>query len=158
MKNKPESVQLTISREQYEALVGLLYLGDWVLHAHEVPSSRATEPEQAVIQSILARAGELGLAKLVESVEGSLAPSRAVEDRMQAHVDAYDMMTMWEELVMALGQRDAERAVGKTALQKMSPNQRAETLMKHEAFWAEEFEQHGLARLVVADPGPRNGA
>jgi hypothetical protein len=158
MKNKAESVQLTLSREQYEALVGLLYLGDWVLHSHEVPDPQSTAPEQAVIQSILARAREVGFADLVEERDGEIGPSRVLEDRMSPYINAYDALTMWDELVMALAQRDAERAVGLKALEKMTPVQRAETFMKHEEFWAEEFEQHGLERLVVADPGPRNGA
>jgi hypothetical protein len=153
VKNKTESLQLTLSREQFETLVGLLYLGDWVLHAHEVPGSGDDTPEHELMRSVMTLAKGMGFVELVFEDETAIGPSRLVEDRMQPHIDAYDAQTMWDELVLALGQRDAERSVGLEALQNMSPNQRAETLIKHEEFWAEEFEQHGLERLVVADRG-----
>lgn len=155
-KKKFESLQLTIDREQYEALVGLLYLGDWVLHAHEVADTSQTAPEQAVMRSILAHAKAMGAAELVDDIDGEPAPSRVVEDRMQPHIDAYDVQTMWDELVLALGQRDAERSLGLEALQTMPAPRRVESLLKHEEFWASEFEQHGLERIVVAGSGSRD--
>jgi hypothetical protein len=152
VKNKTESLQLTLSRKQFETLVGMLYLGDWVLHAHEVPGSRGDTPEQELMRSVLTLAKDMGFVELVFEGNGEFGPSRLLEDRMQPCIDAYDAQTMWDELVLALGQRDAERSVGLEALEKLPPNQRAETLIKHEEFWAEEFEQHGLERLAVADP------
>lgn len=149
-KKTVESLQLSISREQYEALVQLLYLGDWVLHAHEVPDTRESGPHQEVMRSILSHAGELGARKLVDDTDGEPAPSRFLEDQMHPHIQAYDTQTMWEELIMALGERDAGRSLGPEALNGMPATQRVEALLKHEETWANEFEQHGLERIHIA--------
>jgi hypothetical protein len=145
-------MQLSISREQYAALVDLLYLADWMLHAHEVEDTPNTAPYRAIIRSILAHAGEMQAHELVDRIDGEPVPSRVVEDRMQPFIEAYDDQTMWDELSFALGRRDAERALGEDALREMPANERVEALLKHEEFWENEFHRHGLERIGVSDP------
>ena len=145
-------MQLSINREQYAALVDLLYLADWMLHAHEIEDTPETAPYRAIIRSILAHAREMQAQELADRIEGEPVPSRVVEDRMQPIIEAYDGRTMWDELSFALGRRDAERSLGRDALQEMPANQRVEALLKHEESWENEFHQHGLERIVVAEP------
>jgi hypothetical protein len=151
-------MQVSLSRQQYSALVDLLYLADWILHSNDVTSTPKTAHYKALVGYLLTKAQEMGAGELVDLVDGEPAPSRVVEDRMQPLIEAYDEQSMWDELAMALGRRDAERSLGREALRKMPANQKVEALLKHEEHWENEFHQHGLERIVVADPARGNGA
>lgn len=151
-------MQLSISRKQYSALVDLLYLADWLLHSNDVTRTPATAHYKELVEVILGHAKEIGAAELVDQVDGEPAPSRLVEDRMQPFIEAYDEQSMWDELAMALGRRDAERSLGQEALRSMPASKKVEVLLQHEERWENEFHHHGLERIVVADPGRDSGA
>ena len=153
-----ESLQLPLSRAQYDALVDLLYLADWMLHSNDVAPAPETAHYRALVEYILAQASDSGAGGLVDHVDGEPAPSLVVENRMQPFIEAYDEQSMWDELAMGLGRRDAERSLGRDALRKMPANQRVEALLKHEERWENEFHQHGLDRIVIADSDSGKGA
>jgi hypothetical protein len=144
-------MKISITKKQYGALVDLVYLADWILHAHDVDDRAETQQYRELTQVLLSKAKEAQAEDLVESFKDRLYPSRIVEERMQAVIDTYDETSMWEELISALALRDARHAVGEKVLHHLPGEERLEVLCKHEEPWAKEFEENGVSRLVVSE-------
>jgi len=101
------------------------------------------------MQSLMARAEEFGCGDLVVEDQGEWFPTQELENRAEPYIDEFVDQSMWEELIDRLARRDAQRAIGRAALEQLPLSSRFQVLGEHAAPWAEEFEQRGLTRLTI---------
>lgn len=144
-------MQIEFTQREYKALLEMIYLADWMLHAHA--EDTADDACTALGQKILARAREFGCGERVEfSIalqKYSLSSRFELSQRIQGAIEAYDGATFWAELVDRLSERDLLRAVGADRLAAMAPTERLRAYHDAECPYAEEFETHGLDRLKI---------
>lgn len=156
-------MKLDITKEEYRDLLDLLYMGNWVLHAHKTEEDPRTKPYDAVIQKIYSSAGTAEFDTLIEydPRDGRYYPAPEFEDTTKAvgFIDEFADDSFWDELVFRLAERDAaRRAGGYEKLRLLSPDERTELLVPVEEHYSDEFYQNGLDHLVIAkEYGPGGG-
>ncbi|MCL6614132.1 MAG: hypothetical protein K6U03_05905 [Firmicutes bacterium] len=140
-------MQINLTPEQYEILIKLVYLGNWVVNGALTPDERLPDFDE-VEELVYAQAG--GLAEemgLVRDEKGRFFPSAALEDELMEFIDDYEEDCFWDHLSQRLAYRDLVEELGEEAVEMMPPNERAEALYRHEERYDREFEESGLEDL-----------
>ena len=146
-------MKINITKKEYRLLLDILYLGDWMLTAHDDQEAPEKEKYQDVIQKFYSYAKEMGYENLIEADKASnkYYETREYEDTGGTHeiIDTYNNATFWDELVLELAMRDAKEKVGNDAFKKMSPEERIHLLYTLEEQYHDEFAANDLANLRV---------
>ena len=143
-------MKITLSNAEYRLLIELLYLGEWMVSAHDENQPGAPAGKyDALLQKLLSYANEPELAGLVERLpeDGKLYPTRQVEDSMLEVIYEYDEESFWMELVERLVERDV-RATQPDG-QRPQIKEYMELAGPIEDRYVREFETHGLERLKL---------
>ena len=156
-------MKIDITTEEYRDLLDLLYIGNWVLHAHKTEEAPRTKSYDTVIQKIYSSADAAGFGPLIEydTRDRRYYPSPEFEDSTKAigFIDEFVDDSFWDELVFRLAERDVARRVsGYEQLRLLSPDDRTALLTPAEEHYSDEFYQNGLDHLVIAEeygPGAR---
>jgi hypothetical protein len=146
-----QNVDLSLSRNEFETLVKLAYLGNWVANAAREENEELA-PYARLEQVVFKRAAEAGLTELVEySDEHALYfPTDALEEAEAEHITDYDDAQFWEELPDRLAMRDMALKYSDKTVAAMDIDEAAEKAQPFmEKYW-NEIEKHGLDRLKVA--------
>ncbi len=139
-------MDITLTKDQYENLMKLVYLGGWLVNSFRTEPIKEFDDLQNHIYSY---AKDAGLEKYVvfDEATGEYFPSDILDDSVDDYIEAYNEDNFWEDLVRSLGQRDFVRHYGRAAIEEM----KSEELVKREdpfiQKYAKEFEQHGLRHL-----------
>jgi hypothetical protein len=122
-------MEIKLTKEQYENLLKLVYLGNWIVNAIR---SGAEGDEQIEKYNQLFPTRELGQ-----------------DPEIEKYLEDYNEEIFWQELAERLGTRDFLRKYGKEAIEKMDPEER---FLKHQEFiikYEEEFEKSGIENLEI---------
>ena len=144
-------MKIHFTKREYRVLLDMIYLADWMLHAHE--SERRQDEYHTLEQKILSLAKEFGCEDLVEHSEScdQYFPTRQQEESkaVQNAVENYNAHTLWDELISRLAERDVLKKFGEDALNRMTGDERANLFWEAEKPYVDEFEINGLDRLRV---------
>ena len=145
-------MKINFTKREYQVLLEMIYLADWMLHAHE-RGGRKKDPYHALEQKLLSLASEFGCEDLVEHSErlNEYFPTEAfVEaDTIQGYIEDYDDATFWDELISRLAERDVSRKHTQEELSGMTGEDRVMTYWRAEMSYAEEFDTNGLERIKI---------
>ena len=149
-------MKIHLSKKEYQTLLDMLYITDWVLHAHQEDASAHTGHYRALMQKLLAEAEAFGLDELVDYKESSdvYVLNRNFADSSSAGqlMSSFENATFWEELVERLARRDFLAHYGKDEALKMPLAERIEKegpfLQKYDG----EFGKNGLKNLHICPP------
>jgi hypothetical protein len=152
-------MHLRLSQQELETLIQMVSLAATVASWNQKESAADYISVFEDLESkILEKAGHSGLGNWIEFDEESqrYRLRREVEERM-FHNECYDEFrneSFWDELAVRLADRDLIRAIGLSAWEKLSEEERrARTTAWEKRYW-EEFTQHGVERVaVLAPPG-----
>ena len=146
-------MKINITKKEYRLLLDILYLGDWMLTAHDQKEMPEKEKHQDVIQKFYSYAEEMGYGNLIEADKtlNRYYETREYEDTSEVDeiIENYNNATFWEELVPRLAMRDAEETEGSGAINKMSPEERIRLLHPMEEQYHEEFMANDLTNLKI---------
>lgn len=146
-------MKINITKKEYRLLLDILYLGDWMLTAHDQEEVPEKEKYQDVIQKFYSYAEEMGYENLIEADKASnkYYETREYEDTSEVNeiIEDYNNAAFWEELVPRLAMRDAEETEGNDAIKKMSPEERIKLLLPLEKRYHEEFMANDLTNLKI---------
>lgn len=137
-------MELKLNKEQYQKLLELVYLGNWMINAYRTDDY--LEEYSDVISNIFSQAEAAGLeGKAVkDETEDKYLPSYDFEESMQDFISDYDGFCFWEELINRLAERDALKEFGSTPLDKIDLeeflNKKSAYLRKYE----QEVEENGI--------------
>jgi len=145
-------MQITLSQDQYEKLMHLVYLGNWLVNSYR--GDRRLEEYDRLAETVLSFAPAAGLQDRVEfdEFEGRYSPSRKFDDEMGKFWEEYDEDVFWNMLVDGLAERDYIRKHGQENLEAVDwedYNKRLEPFLRK---YEKEINQHGLERLEVVFP------
>ena len=148
--NSPKPMKINFTKKQYEDLLKLAYLGNWVVNAHIIKG--APDRFEKLKGYIFSFAKDFGYPEYLDDEDPQMTfPSRTFEDEsgVRELIDAYDKETFWDELVDRLSDRDVHEQVSKEKWEQMNLEERMVRMVQLEKKWSDEFEQHGLTRLRV---------
>lgn len=142
---------LNLNKKQFERLMKVVYLGNWLINANR---DHPIKEYEAIEDLIFSLAGKFGLEKYVvhEPGDGSrYYPSRIFEEETDVDDfhEEYDEQTFWDELGDRLVHRDFVRKYGIKAIQNMTREERWTKLAEFEEYWANEINNHGIERLEI---------
>jgi hypothetical protein len=145
-------MQITITQDQFEKLLHLVYLGNWLVNSYR--GEQRLEEYDKLAETILSFAPAAGLKDKVEfdEFEGRYSPSRNLDEQMGKFWREYDEDVFWNMLVDGLAERDYVRQHGEDNLEAVDwdeYNKRLETFLKK---YEKEIDEHGLERLEVVLP------
>ncbi len=151
-------VKLTMDREQYENLLRLAYLGNWMINGIRTGGEQDEfiEAYNQLLQFLLARAYEAGMDDIVEYSEeyGKWLPTGAFteETEIAEYIDEYNDDNFWEELVYRLAERDFTTRYGEETARAMSLDEYIEKRHPFLEKYEEEVTQNGIENLYLISP------
>lgn len=143
-------VDLSLTRNEYERLLVLSYLGNFMINGI---FKERSETYDEVISKLFAKARESGFGRYVETAEGVSVPSK----EFSGHADVkryrreYDEEIFWDELVRRLADRDMRIEKGAAAIARLSQKQYEELISFYEIPYVEEFDRHGMKRIIIEE-------
>lgn len=144
-------MEIKFTKEQYENLMKLVYLGNWMVNA--IRTDDRVEKYDELKHYIFSFAKDAGLDRYIDYDEksGKYYPSIELEQdaEIEQYMDDYNDENFWEDLIHNLARRDLIEAYGEDAIKKMSLG---ELFEKEEPFiekYADEVETHGIKNLVI---------
>ncbi|MFH1189006.1 MAG: hypothetical protein V1652_04165 [bacterium] len=150
-------MQIDLTKEQYECLVKALetgssvygVLGDCVSDDYKKESD---EMEQ-LQKYFLSFASDFSMGYITEQFDEELIMSDEYSEQLQEAMNDYDDATFWHELMVRLGQRDLERTATEEEKQEMTKNDDLYLDRLNDVYQKleEEFEDHGIERLEIAE-------
>lgn len=148
-------MEIKLTKEQYENLIKLVYLGNWMVNAIRsgAPGDERIKKYDEIEQYIFSFAKDAGLEKYIEFDKefNQFFPTREFEEdpELEQYRQDYDNEIFWQELADRLGSRDFLRQYGEETIKKMSQKER---FLKEQEFiikYEEEFEKNGLNNLEI---------
>lgn len=154
MSDNNDAQIIKFSKEQFLALLKIVYLGNWVANAQrgDVPTNPRLKVYESIENYIFSYAKSFGLAEYVDdelAENGQYFPTRMFEESQDIFelIDEYDDNTFWDELVERLADRDFEKHYTESEIQKMTNGERMNKLYTFIDKWAEEIYQNSLDNL-----------
>lgn len=154
--NNNQQIKIDFTPKQFETLLKLAYLGNWMANAHREgsPEDPQKEEYEEVEDYIFSFARQFGFDEFVDdndAGEGKFYPTRKFEEETDVNElhEEYDEETFWDEIIERLGARDFYRHYPKKVLQKMSRDERVDKLYEFIGKWADEIDEHGIENLEI---------
>lgn len=142
-------MNVKITKDQFEKLLHLAYMGNWVVNGYRSEDPKEEYDEAAGI--VYAHALEAGLKPMIEfdEAEGRYFPAVKLEEELADLIDDYEDWAFWDLLVLKLAERDLVRQVGQEAVDAMGDKEleerRAPFIQKYE----KEIGKHGILNLEI---------
>ncbi|NLB54671.1 MAG: hypothetical protein GX811_02700 [Lentisphaerae bacterium] len=143
-------MKINFTKREYKVLLEMMYLADWMIHAHE--PDRRKDSYRELEQKILSLASEFGYDDLVEYHEdfNEYFHTREFEDdTIRDRIEDYDDATFWDELAYKLAERDVYRKHTEEELARMTREDRALLFFEKERSYTDEFITNGLERIKI---------
>ncbi|MCB1614649.1 MAG: hypothetical protein KDI30_01420 [Pseudomonadales bacterium] len=148
-------MNIELSKQEYRRLLDILYLGQWMLSAHDNEDDPDKAAYDALIQKLYSHAAKFDCDPFIEHSEelDEFWPTRLYEDTSGVfeHVDNYNEETFWDELAHRLAQRDVNNALeqqGKTR-EDLGMEAYITLVTEFEEGYLDIFERYGLERVEV---------
>lgn len=147
--------KLELTRDDFLALLTVMQIADWVLHAHKTEESDDSQDFRDLEQKVFALARSFGCDQLVEYDEQAQQyfPTGEFEERSPGMelIEEFENESFWNELLERLTERDLLRQFGEKALQRLDPETREQREEPYMRLYSEEFATHGVSRLEILD-------
>ena len=145
-------MQIEFTKEQFENLMKLVYLGNWMANAHRTDD--IIEKYEDLESYVFSFAKDFGLEKYVDDEDadkGKFFPTRFFEEKTDINElhDEYDDENFWTELPDRLGERDFFRKYPQKEREKMTQEERFLKMQECIIKWEDELEDNGIERLEI---------
>ncbi|MCC7202117.1 MAG: hypothetical protein IT393_05550 [Nitrospirae bacterium] len=141
-------MEIRFTKEQYEDLVKLVYLGTWMVNAFRT-DDRVKKFDE-LEQYILSYFKEFGLKQSIiydNDLKEYFVAKELEEGELDQYIDDYNNDNFWDELIYRLARRDLIREYGEDKVTKMTWQERLEKEAPFIEKYEEEFEEHGIERI-----------
>ena len=136
--------KIELTDKQFQNLLQLAYMGEWMLQAYE-QADNAGEIDE-LMQKLYESAYRQGNDDIeFDKKMGGYAPCQEFEDDCDAAVEHYDEQTFWEELILRMANRDLQQNGGDKLPPKEFEKKQNELIQKYE----KEFGKNGINNLTL---------
>lgn len=148
-------LKITLTKKQYENLVKMVYLGNWMINSIRSgqEGDEQIEKYNKIEQYIFSFAEEAGMDRYIEFDKklNKFFPTIEFEEEtdIEKYRSEYNNETFWEELIDILAQRDFVKTYGKEQISKMDLVELIEKRYPFEEKYRYEFENYGIENLVI---------
>ncbi len=148
---------IDLTEAQFEKLLRLVYLGNWVINAPR-PEEERLEDYELVMEHLFSYANKFGLSELVQHDETRAIPKPEFEENeeMRTFLSDYSDRSFWMELIGRLAELEAIRQHGVEGLSAMERVERFELLMGLQEGLREIFSTQGLEAIQVTPEASSN--
>ncbi len=145
-------MKIEFTKEQFENLMKLVYLGNWMANAHRMDDR--IEKYEDLESYIFSFAKDFGLEKYADDEkvgDGKFYPTMSFVEETDVHDlhHEYDDDTFWNELPDRLGERDFFEKYSKEERGKMTQEEHFLKMQECIIAWEDELEEYGIERLEV---------
>ena len=142
-------MQITLTKEQYEKLMELVYLGNWMMNSYR--GDERIEEYDRTAEHLLSFAPSSGLQDRVEfdEFEGRYFPSHKFDEDLKPFVDDYDDDVFWNVLIDRLAERDLIRAQGEETVDKMDWEEYSRNIETYIKKYEKEIDESGVEHLEI---------
>lgn len=145
--------EIKLTKQQYEDLVKLVYLGTWMVNS--IRTDDVVEKYEKLEQYILSFVNIFGCGKFIEYDAKSKSYFHNVDfeedEELERYRDEYDDYCFWDGLVDRLARRDFIKTYGEDAIKCMDWKERYQ---KEEPFiekYSREVSGHGIDRMGIQE-------
>ncbi len=147
-------MKINFTKKQFENLLKLVYLGEWMANAHKTDD--VIEKYREMLFYVFSFANEFGFEEYVDNEKvnnGKSYPTRFFEEETDVNElhDEYDDDTFWDELIDRLAHRDLIKEFGIEKVGKMDRKERFTRLCRAEEKYVDEIEKYGIERLGIIE-------
>lgn len=146
-------MKINFTKKQYEDLIKLLHLGNWMINAHRTDDY--VEHYEDLEQYILSFYKDFGMEKHVEYDKefNEYFPTREFEEDtdVDQYKEEYNDCTFWDELIDRLARRDLIKEYGEAAVLSMTMEEIIEKEQPFIQIYEDEFEMYGVDNLEITD-------
>ncbi|MDP2630698.1 MAG: hypothetical protein Q8P56_04790 [Candidatus Uhrbacteria bacterium] len=143
---------LELTPKQYETLLNLAYLGDWMINGIRTEDERIAEYSD-FMQRLFARAQETECGSLVEFDKklNRFFPTAELEEHedVKQYREAYDDEIFWSELIDKLSLRDFMASQEAASLATTTPGDSAKVRSDIIKKYVTEFEKNGINNVII---------
>lgn len=157
MTNNSQKQAIEFTDDQFLALMKAVYLGNWVANAFSIKQMK--EDYDGIEDYVFSQAPKFDLARYMSHEPGDekrYYPTAAFEGETDTRelLDEYTENSIWDELAEWLGKRDFCERYSGAEITAMTQDERFNKIEDCIDLYHEEFEQHGIERLRIAEePG-----
>lgn len=151
-------MEMDLSLEQYETLLKLVYMGDWVISTLQAKDRADDDPDNdtrfaEVVRHVFSYAEKAGLGNIVQIDQNNGEPylTREFEEEsgLVDILEDYEDEVFWQALIERLAHRDFLRHFGESAISAMAIEERIEKETPFHDKWANEFHENGIESIKV---------
>ncbi len=148
-------MKIEFTKDQYENLLKMAYLGNWMINAFREENETTPEYEQ-LEEYLLKHAKDFDLEHLAIEDSGNFFPSADLEadEEMDTYMDEYKDEVFWEQLAYRLSLKDLLNKFGEEELNDMEPEKRFLLISNLEEQYNEELYRTGLENVSIKDFEP----
>ena len=151
----PTDMLINFTKEQYEKLMQLVYLGELVVNYRR--EGTETDPimreHRDLAAHIFSHARDFGLGHHVEydEIERVHYPTHEFAHHSEVNTFRldYNDQVFWDELAARMVERDLERELGRTAFALMDEQERLDREEPAYRRYEQEFDQFGIERIKI---------
>ena len=151
-------MKINFTKKEYQTLVEMLLVADWVITGHEEEEREATKPYKELRKKVLSQHKEMGMEDAFEySPEHDDYFETAAYEEEAPHmrfIDEYDEQVFWIDLANRLAHRDLAAEETLSVKEPLGEKERTKKFFELTGRYEEEFAENGLAnvRLVLDTP------
>jgi hypothetical protein len=148
-------MEIKFTKEQYEDLVKVVYLGSWMIHSFRTDDE--IKKFEDLEQHILSYFKDFGLQRYIEydsSLDKFFSTRELEEGEVDQYIDDYNDYNFWDELIYRLARRDFIKKYGESKIKEMSIEERFEKEYPLIEKYESEVDNYGIERLEIKDENP----
>jgi hypothetical protein len=121
-------MKIHFTKKEYRALLDIIQIADWVMHAHDIQEKHETAYYRELFQKFYSFAKEMGFEDLIEFAKenGEYYPTRKFEDESMADplIQSFENKSFWDNLIDRLAERDALKEKQVDSFAELDPEAR----------------------------------
>ena len=143
-------MKINFTRKEYQQLVTMIEIADWVMTAHHDIKPKETEVYRVLKNKIFSHFKEMGMEECFIQDGDNYFETREYEENAEftAFVEAYDDDSFWEQLMTRLTDRDYYNQYGNEKVDMLTRMRRFSEI---EEGYANEIEKFGLSNFMIAN-------
>lgn len=144
-------MKINFTKQEYQLLVTMLEISNWVMTATEPGENKEAEPYNELRKKILSYFKEMGMEDcyIYDKARDEYYETAEYEDDAESmrFIDKYNEDIFWEELVSKLATRDFYQKHGG---HEVSMETKISEITAFEGVYADEIYENGLDNFVIA--------
>jgi hypothetical protein len=152
-------MKINFTKKEYQTLVEMLLLADWVMTAHEEEERGETRPYRELRKKVLSHHKEMGMAEAFQySPKEDEYFETAAYEASAPHmrfIEEHNEQVFWLELASRLAARDLAAEETLSAEGAGSEDERVTRLFEITDRYEEELAENGLENLRIVREGSR---